>query len=78
MGSCSKGGAHLQESKTETERWKAKTQTTSLYVRELLSLSSCDQWHRGLETFVTLAGILNYNGHKLSPPLKPHGVVDAH
>lgn len=24
---------------------ESKAQTTSLYVRELLSLSSCDQWH---------------------------------
>ena len=42
-------------------------------------VSSCDQWYWGLETFVKLAGILNYIGHKLlSPPLKPHGVADAH
>ena len=50
---------------------KKKPQTSSLDVRELPSLPSCDQWHWGLETS-------NYNGHRLSPPLKPHGVLDAH
>lgn len=30
-----------------------------------------------METFITQAEILDYNCHRLSPPVKPHGLVDA-
>lgn len=69
--------ASARERDREKERERDEKQKTRqpVYMCEKFS---CDQWHWGLETFVTLAGILNYTGHKLSPPLKPHGVVDAH